>query len=121
VKPVAKRIFDPQRINLARSLRRVQTPAERVLWNSLRSLQVGGSRFRRQHPIGNYIVDFVNLENKLIVEIDGGQHDENGVRRKDQKRTQWLESEGYRVLRFWNNDVLTNVEGVWLLIQEELE
>jgi len=69
-----------------------------------------GLSFRRQHPIGRYIVDFVCLEKHLIIEIDGGQHDIE--RDKDEVRTKWLVSEGYRVLRFWNNEVLTNLEGV---------
>ena len=118
---MAKRIITPQRINLARGLRRQQTPAERVLWNRLRNLQLEGTKFRRQQPIGNYILDFVNLESKLVVEIDGGQHNHKQIREKDEQRTKWLESEGYRILRFWNNDVLTNIEGVCLLIQEALK
>lgn len=118
---MAKRIINAQKIALARGLRREQTPAERVLWNRLRNLQLSGAKFRRQHPIGDYIVDFVSLESKLIVELDGGQHDEKSVRRNDERRTRWLENEGYRVLRFWNNDVLTNLEGVWLRILEELK
>ncbi len=80
-----------------------------------------GNKFRRQHPIGDYIVDFVNLENKLIIEIDGGQHNQEQTREKDAQRTEWLEGEGYRILRFWNNDVLTNIEGVDLLIRKALE
>ena len=118
---MAKRIIAPQRINLARGLRRQQTPAERVLWNRLRNLQLEGTKFRRQQPIGDYILDFVNLESKLVVEIDGGQHNHTQIREKDEQRTKWLESEGYRILRFWNNDVLTNTEGVCLLIQEALK
>ena len=118
---MAKRIIAPQRINLARGLRRQQTPAERVLWNRLRNLQLEGTKFRRQQPIGDYILDFVNLESKLVVEIDGGQHNHKQIREKDEQRTKWLESEGYRILRFWNNDVLTNIEGVCLLIQEALK
>jgi len=116
---MVKRTIAPQQINLARGLRRQQTPAERVLWNRLRN-QVG-NKFRRQHPIGDYIVDFVNLENKLIIEIDGGQHNQEQTREKDAQRTEWLEGEGYRILRFWNNDVLTNIEGVDLLIRKALE
>ena len=80
-----------------------------------------GVKFRRQHPIGGYIVDFVSLHKKLIIEIDGGQHNEEQIKDKDEQRTRWLEGEGYRVLRFWNNDVLTNIEGVFMLIQEALK
>jgi very-short-patch-repair endonuclease len=116
-----KRLTNPQRINLARNLRRQQTDAELLLWNTLRNAQVGGSKFRRQHPIGNYIVDFVNLEKKLIVEIDGGQHNNIKTKEKDDKRTLWLNCEGYKVLRFWNNDILSNIDGVFLLIQEALK
>jgi very-short-patch-repair endonuclease len=95
---------------LSRNLRKRQTDAENLLWRNLRQKQAEGFRFRRQHPIGRYIVDFVCLEKRLILEIDGGQHDIE--RDKDQERTNWLVTEGYSVLRFWNNDVLTNLEGV---------
>jgi very-short-patch-repair endonuclease len=92
---------------LSRNFRKRQTDAESLLWRHLRGKQVEGFRFRRQHPIGRYIVDFVCLEERLILEIDGGQHDIE--KDKDQERTNWLVTEGYRVLRFWNNDVLTNL------------
>jgi len=81
-----------------------------VIWRHLRRNQLEGLSFRRQHPIGRYIVDFVCLEKRLILEIDGGQHDVE--KEKDEIRTNWLISEGYRVLRFWNIDGLTNLEGV---------
>jgi len=118
---VVKRVKDAQQISSARGLRRQQTEPERILWNKLRSLQLDGFKFRRQHPIGEYIVDFINLERKLILEIDGGHHNEEQIQEKDEKRTKWLEGEGYRVLRFWNNDVLTNTEGVFLSIIEALK
>ena len=105
---------------LAKKLRREQTDAEQVLWNIFRELRNSGIRFRRQHPVGEYIVDFINLEKKLIIEVDGGQHNEELMRRKEEKRTLWLESEGYKVFRFWNNDVLENREGVFHIIQEVL-
>jgi very-short-patch-repair endonuclease len=95
---------------LSRNLRKRQTEAENLLWRHLRRKQVEGFRFRRQQPIGRYIGDFVCLEKRLILEIDGGQHDIE--RDKDQERTNWLVTEGYRVLRFWNIDVLNNLEGV---------
>lgn len=72
--------------------------------------QFQGHRFRRQHPIGDYVVDFVCMETRLAIEIDGGQHSEST--HYDAKRTTSIEAEGYRVLRFWNNDVLANIEGV---------
>lgn len=97
-------------IKRARQLRRRQTDAEAKLWRELRNRQFVDAKFRRQVPLGGYIVDFLCEEQALIVELDGGQHaaDSN----HDQERTQWLENEGYRVVRFWNNDVMENIEGV---------
>ena len=95
----------------ARRLRREQTVAERVLWSHLRN-HAAGVKFRRQHPIGNFIVDFVSLEARLVVEIDGGQHDRDADRRADVQRTQYLEGRGYRIVRFWNNEVLTDIDAV---------
>ena len=118
---MTKRIIDHQQIQLARVLRHRQTDAERKLWNELRNLQLEGIKFRRQQPIGHYIVDFISLDKKLIIEIDGSQHDEELIKEKDEQRTKWLEGEGYRVLRFWNNEVLTNIEGVFTFIQEALK
>jgi very-short-patch-repair endonuclease len=98
----------------ARQLRRSMTEAERALWRMIRNKQLCEMRFRRQRPMGQYIVDFVCLEAKLILEVDGGQHAEQIA--YDSKRTQFLESLGYRVLRFWNNDVLQNMDGVVTVI-----
>jgi len=100
----------PRFTQLAKNLRANQTDAEKILWKYLKSKQLSNTKFRRQQPIGNYIVDFISLDNKLVIELDGGQHakDEN----KDQKRDRWLISQGFKVLRFWNNDVLRNTEGV---------
>ncbi len=95
--------------HMARNLRRESTDAEKCFWNGVRNRQMAGAKFRRQWPIGNYIADFVCLEAKLVVEIDGGQHSENA---RDEVRTAWLNGQGYRVVRFWNNDVLSNIEGV---------
>jgi very-short-patch-repair endonuclease len=78
----------------------------------LRRKYVEGAKFRRQEPIGRYVVDFVNFEKKLVVEVDGGHHNDEAVRREDEERTAWLANEGFRVLRFWNNEVLTDVESV---------
>jgi very-short-patch-repair endonuclease len=102
----------------ARLLRKRMTDAERRLWSKLRMRQVEGFRFRRQAPIGPYVVDFICLELKLIVEVDGGQH---AMPQADAKRTTWLESEGYRVVRFWNNDVLKNTEAVLQSLYEALK
>jgi len=97
-------------ISLSRNLRKRQTDAENLIWRHLRIKQVEGLKFRRQHPIGKYIVDFVCLEKQLILEIDGGQHAVE--KEKDKERDNWLMAEGYKVLRFWNNDVLENLPGV---------
>jgi very-short-patch-repair endonuclease len=98
----------------ARSLRREMTDAEKLLWRHLRMKQFEGYKFRRQHPLGNFIVDFVCLEAALVLEIDGGQHAESVD--NDAIRTKWLEIKGMHVMRFWNNEVLTNIEGVKLVI-----
>ena len=94
--------------------------AEQALWNVLRGRQVSDLKFRRQHPFGDYILDFVCLENKLIIEVDGGQHGEQvGY---DENRTQKLQASGFRVLRFWNSEVPKGIESVkekiWLAVQE---
>lgn len=94
----------------ARQLRRNLTDAERLLWGKLRFWQLDGIKFRRQQPLGNYIVDFVCLEKRLIVEFDGGQHAEQGD--YDAKRDAWLSGQGFTILRCWNNDVLENLESV---------
>jgi very-short-patch-repair endonuclease len=93
-----------------RDLRSNLTDAERRLWQSLKRRQIAGVKFRRQQPIGPFIVDFVCFDPRVIVEVDGGQHAER--LHDDEKRTRWLEAQGYRVLRFWNNDVLANTEAV---------
>ena len=99
----------------ARNLRRTPTDAERKLWYLLRSLKPLGLHFRRQAPIGIYITDFAWLAGKLVVELDGYQHAE-GRKAYDVKRTAWLESQGHRVLRFWNNDVLKSPTAVGEMI-----
>ena len=108
----------PQR-TFARGMRKEPTEAERKLWWHLRHrLPVDGSHFRRQVQIGPYLADFACHQSKLIVEIDGGQHAERTM--QDAARTRRLEAEGYRVLRFWNNDVLSNIDGVLTAIQSAL-
>jgi very-short-patch-repair endonuclease len=91
-------------VGYARALRVGQTDAERALWRQLRDRQLLGWKFRRQHEIGSYIADFVCTDAWLIVELDGGQHAERA--QQDARRTEWLQHAGYRVLRFWNDDVL---------------
>ena len=103
----------------ARAMRRNFTDAELKLWKRLRNRQTDGEKFRRHQPIGKYIVDFVCQERKLVVEVDGGQHGERVF--YDNERTAWLESEGYRVLRFWNNEVLEDVEIVLDVIVRALD
>ena len=106
-----------QKRNRARELRRDMTPAERRLWVILQRRQIEGFRFRRQCPVGPYIADFACLEARLLIEVDGGQHmDEAG----DVRRDTFLRREGFRVLRFWNNEVMTNLEGVRALIVSRL-
>ncbi len=98
----------------AKDLRKSSTDAERFLWKLLRTKQVEGLKFRRQQPIGKYIADFVCFEKSLIIEVDGGQHSTD----KDADRDSWLISQGFKVLRFWNHDVLLNIEGVVEMIRE---
>jgi very-short-patch-repair endonuclease len=102
----------------ARTLRQNMTEGERRVWEILRSQQIKGYRFRRQVPIGRYIADFVCHEARLIVEIDGGQHDRSAPR--EAERGGFLQNEGYRILRFWNNEVLANLDGVHETIADEL-
>lgn len=108
----------PARTKNARSLRTEMTLAERQLWQELRGKQVAGFRFRRQHPIGHYIADFACVEKLLVIELDGGQHQEQ--REYDERRTDYLQSEGWQVLRFWNNEVMANLDGVLARIIEVL-
>jgi len=103
---------------LARDLRNTATDAERLLWQRLRAKQVASTRFNRQVCIGAYICDFVARTPKLIVELDGGQH--AIATEEDERRTRFLESEGYHVVRFWNHDVMGNLDGVLEMIEMAL-
>ena len=96
----------------AKKLRREQTNAERRLWNALRDRRLGRHKFRRQHPIGPYVVDFVCLEARLIIELDGEHHDAPEHQSRDAVRTAYLKSNGYRVVRFWNRDLDESVDSV---------
>ncbi|MEW6248864.1 MAG: endonuclease domain-containing protein [Nitrospirota bacterium] len=96
--------------DFARTLRRNQTDVERVLWRNLRSRQFQGLKFRRQHPIGPYIVDFCCPERFVVIELDGGHHSDQ--EQADRQRTAFLEAKGFRVLRYWDNDVMRNLGGV---------
>ena len=105
-------------LNNAKSLRSNQTEVEKVLWYHLRAGRFLNLKFKRQKTIGSYIVDFVFLEQKLIIELDGGQHADKVD--YDEQRTKFLENEGYQVLRFWNNQVLQEMEGVLEAIRTEI-
>ena len=94
----------------ARTLRKNQTDTERLLWQKLRNRQLAGKKFRRQYPIGPYIVDFVCLELRLVVELDGGQHMDQQA--YDERRSAYLNQQGFLVVRFWNNEVMGNMVGV---------
>jgi very-short-patch-repair endonuclease len=100
-------------------LRHNQTEAESKLWQALRAHQFSDIHFRRQHAIGPYIVDFVAPRQKIIIELDGGQHLDQ--QEYDAERTTYLETKGYRVLRFWNNDVMNDLDGVIRVIMERIE
>ncbi len=104
------------RFEKARQLRRRETHAERLLWKALKHMPVEGSHFRRQVPIGRYVVDFACLAARLVIEVDGARHGAAANSRRDQVRTAWLESQGYRVLRFWNTEVVRDVNGVMTVI-----
>ncbi|HEV2608889.1 MAG TPA: endonuclease domain-containing protein [Noviherbaspirillum sp.] len=108
----------PQSKNHARTLRTNLTLAEQRLWNALRSKQLHGHRFRRQHPIHPYIADFACIEKMLVIELDGGQHQERI--QYDENRTAFMQTQGWQVLRFWNNDVSQNFDGVLAIINNAL-
>ena len=101
----------------ARQLRRASTPAEALLWDRLRSRRLMGAKFRRQQPIEAYIVDFVSFDKKIVIELDGGQHAEN--EECDIQRDICLRANGFVVLRFWNNEVIENIEGVLEAVREQ--
>jgi len=96
----------------ARRLRAKATETEVLLWKRLRTIGTEGTHFRRQVPIGPYVADFACLAARLVIELDGSQHNTERRKAKDQVRTRWLESEGYRVIRFWNSDLAHNIDGV---------
>jgi very-short-patch-repair endonuclease len=102
----------------ARQLRQDSTDAERRMWSELRDRRLLRYKFRRQHPIGPYIVDFACTRHQVVIELDGGQHAEST---EDVRRTAWLQSQGWRVIRIWNNDVLINTSGVTKTILRALE
>jgi len=99
---------------IAKTLRKRPTDAERLLWKHLRTKQIDDMKFRRQEPIGSYVADFVCFESNVVIEVDGGQH---AASEKDIIRDAWFRSQGFKVLRFWNHDVLLNIEGVLEVIR----
>jgi very-short-patch-repair endonuclease len=111
----------PKIFGCAKHLHRNMSPAEAKLWKHLRAHQMDDVHFRNQHAIGNYIVDFCSPRKKLVIELDGSQHLEQ--QEYDNERTNFLEGRGYRVLRFWNNDVMNNIDTVlkviWSVLEEE--
>ncbi|MBW1744650.1 MAG: endonuclease domain-containing protein [Deltaproteobacteria bacterium] len=108
----------PNLTDAARELRLRATEAEKKLWFQLRHRQIEGFKFRRQQPIGKYIVDFVSFEKRLIVELDGGQH--KAQRDEDRARDQFFQEQGFEVLRFWNTEVFENLGGVLEAIRGKL-
>jgi very-short-patch-repair endonuclease len=112
---------DREQRDFARSLRNFMTEAEKRLWRLLRAQQIDGWKFRRQAAIGPYVVDFVCFSHKLIVELDGPQHAEPDAARHDTRRTSWLTSQGFRVLRFWNHQLDEEILGVVDTIRAALQ
>jgi very-short-patch-repair endonuclease len=109
----------PKILHQAGELRKQTTPAEKKLWSYLRLMREHGVRFRRQHAIGTYITDFCSPRKRIIIELDGSQHVDQ--EEYDEERTQYLESQGYKVIRFWNNQVMSDIEGVIKEIMFALE
>lgn len=108
-------------VEKARDLRRNSTLQEIKLWNILKNRQFYGYNFLRQYPIKPYIVDFICRKKKLIIEIDGGQHNQLNDILYDKQRTEFLNSLGYKVIRFWNNEIDNNIEGVYEILKSEFE
>ncbi|MGB3167479.1 MAG: endonuclease domain-containing protein [Alteraurantiacibacter sp.] len=116
-KAVGRRGGKHDLLPLAKRMRREPTEAEKRLWSMLRAKRLGGHKFKRQEQIGDYIVDFVCFATRVIVEADGSQHADNA----DANRDHWLKSQGFRVLRFWNNEILNNRDGVAQAVLAALE
>ena len=104
-------------VEFARKLRKEQTPQESKFWSIVRNHKFYSLEFRRQYPMGDYIVDFICREKKIIIELDGGQHNELENVEYDIQRSIYLEKRGYKVIRFWNNDIDDNIEGVYEILK----
>jgi very-short-patch-repair endonuclease len=102
----------------AQQLRKKSTEAEKILWRHLRLKQIEGCKFRRQQPIEDYIVDFVSFDKRIIIEVDGGQHATDKI--NDSARDAWFRANGFEVLRFWNNEIFENLDGVLEVIRNTL-
>ena len=113
--------YNKNNLDKAKYLRKNMTDAESLMWNFLRAKRFFGIKFKRQVLIGEYIVDFLAPIKKVIIEIDGGQHNQDDVIKYDSKRTEYLESLGYSVFRFWNNDVLNNIDGVLEYLKNNID
>jgi very-short-patch-repair endonuclease len=116
----AHRTISSFRREKARQLRANATAPEMRLWRHLRRFPTLGTHFRRQVPIGPYVADFACMAARLVIEVDGSQHGDAAIEARDETRTLWLEREGYRVLRFWNNELTENMQGVLEAIQAAL-
>jgi very-short-patch-repair endonuclease len=115
--PAARDVVPSKPVSLARGLRARMTDAERKLWFALRDRRFANFKFRRQVPIGPYVADFVCFERRVVIEVDGGQHAGSA---RDERRDSWLSANNFLVLRFWNNDVLSNIDSVLLALLETL-
>lgn len=115
-----EKLYTPTALAYSQELRKNTTDAEKLLWYYLKDRQMLNVKFRRQAPIGDYIVDFISFEEKLVIELDGGQHNENKNIAYDKKRTEFLNSAGYRVLRFWDNEIFENMKGVLETIYNDI-
>lgn len=117
---MVKHYASDEEIDRARQLRRASTEVETRLWQHLRARQMAGHKFRRQHMVEGYIADFAAPMQKLILELDGGQHNDATHGARDAARTATLEKSGWQVLRFWNNEVMENMDGVLRVIDDAL-
>ncbi|MEI8344057.1 MAG: endonuclease domain-containing protein [Candidatus Moraniibacteriota bacterium] len=111
-----KKLINKTILGRCRELRKNATPQEIIFWSKIRAKRFQGLKFKRQYSIGKYIIDFVCLEKKLIIELDGWQHGEENQKKYDKERTEFLEKLGFKIMRFWNNEVNNNIEGIFLKI-----
>lgn len=115
-----RKILNKENLNLAKRLRKMQTPEENIIWFNLRAKRLSGYKFKRQYPIGKYIVDFVCMEKMLVIEIDGSGHNIDSQISYDKIRDEYLNLRGFKVIRIWNNDINNNLESVLNYILDKL-